>query len=216
MRTFLSLLFTTALSFATGSPAVPDTLAAPQVSYNLSQPDYTCVTVTIYDNSNCETGYRIYRDSGFTSSYPLIAQTICTEPANHDTITFSDYTVKEHSVYHYVVAAFNAVDSVFSSSIEIINAPVYVTNRSEDRSPPRGKLQAISDNAKRSVTIIFPARNVTNANLVFYDLNGRIVDKMSEVNSNTVIWKPNRNLEGSYIATAKIDGVRFLARFILK
>jgi hypothetical protein len=216
MRRFLFLLSAAAISTASGSSGVPDTLAAPQVSYNLSLPDYNCVTVTIYDKSNCETGYRIYRDSGFTSNYPLIAQTISTEPANHDTITFSDYTVKEHSVYHYVVAAYNAADSISSSPVEIINAPLYVVNRLEDKSLPRGKLQAISDNSKKSVTIILPSLNINNAELVFYDLYGRIVEKMSGINANSVTWKPKRNSEGGYIAAAKIDGVRYLARFIIK
>ena len=218
MRAFLFLLFGVSLLYAADSVAVPDTFVAPKIILgpnNNWEPTYC--EIFIYDQSNCETGYKIFRDSGSSSGhYTLIAQTTSLNPASHDTISFSDYTVLWNSIYFYKVETYNASDSIFSSPLGLYLLPANIHNRLKDASSLRSNFQAIPDLLGSSVTFAFQDETIHNSNIIIYDLSGHVVDKMSDITSNKITWRPSRSSGGCYIAAAKIDGVSYLARFIMK
>ncbi|MGA2507997.1 MAG: hypothetical protein ABSF80_11035 [Chitinispirillaceae bacterium] len=75
----------------------------------------TAVKIIIFDSSNCETGYRIYREDGYSSSFSLIAQLISANPNNMDSIIWYDSTASFNKWYNYEVAAYKSDDSLFSN-----------------------------------------------------------------------------------------------------
>jgi hypothetical protein len=74
------------------------------------------IRVTIFDSSNCETGYRIYRNQDFSATFQLVAQVISDAPKKKDTIPWFDSTISVNQWYNYTVAAFKNSDSIFSTS----------------------------------------------------------------------------------------------------
>ena len=73
------------------------------------------VKIRISDNANCETGYRIYRDEDFSSSFSLISQITSTNPEQMDSIIWYDNSVSPNTWYNYHIAAYTSSDSIFSS-----------------------------------------------------------------------------------------------------
>jgi hypothetical protein len=82
------------------------------VSWNSDTTNFA--RLVIYDSSNYETGYRIYRANGFSSSFMLLSQIVSTNPAKNDSIVWIDSTLTLNSWFNYKVAAFTATDSLFS------------------------------------------------------------------------------------------------------
>lgn len=75
---------------------------------------------------------------------------------------------------------------------------------------------SIIPNASRSgVTIVLPSTS-RNADLFIYDLSGRVVDKMQNIASNAVFWRPKTKSMACYIAMVKANGqthtMKFMAR----
>jgi len=95
-------------------PVIPDTFVAPGISVAWNYDTSNSVQIKIYDRSNCETGYRIYRGSGVSSPFTLIAELISTNPSQHDTIVYFDSAVAPDAWYWYKVAAYKQSDSIFS------------------------------------------------------------------------------------------------------
>jgi hypothetical protein len=76
----------------------------------------TSVQISITDSSNCEIGYRIYREQDFSSSFSVIADTVSSIPKRRgDVIVRIDNTVSFNTWYRYRVAAYKSNDSLFSA-----------------------------------------------------------------------------------------------------
>jgi hypothetical protein len=74
------------------------------------------VRITITDSSNCEIGYKIYRDDNFSSSFKPVGAVLSANPKNlRDTVVWFDTTVSINNWYNYKVAVFKSNDSVFSN-----------------------------------------------------------------------------------------------------
>ena len=86
----------------------------PSISVYWNYDTSKSVRIRISDNSNCETGYRIYRDEGFSSSFSLISQITSANPEHMDSIIWYDTTISPNTWYSYKVAAFTSNDSIFS------------------------------------------------------------------------------------------------------
>ncbi|MBN1130463.1 MAG: fibronectin type III domain-containing protein [Chitinispirillaceae bacterium] len=87
----------------------------PSISVHWNYDTSTSVRIRISDNANCETGYRIYRDQEFSSSFSLIAQITSTNPERMDSVVWFDNTASANTWYNYKVAAFTIIDSIFSA-----------------------------------------------------------------------------------------------------
>jgi hypothetical protein len=91
-----------------------DVFKAPSMSLFWDYDTSHSVKITIYDSSNCETGYRIYRRSDSSFPYVRIAQIVSAVPARNDIITFFDSSTTPNQDYDYIVAAWRPGDSVFA------------------------------------------------------------------------------------------------------
>jgi hypothetical protein len=65
------------------------------------------------------------------------------------------------------------------------------------------------------VTIAFPG-SARHADLIFYDLWGRIVDRVTVTGRSSVVWRPKDAESGCFTVSAKLDGVDYEARFIAR
>jgi hypothetical protein len=54
------------------------------------------------------------------------------------------------------------------------------------------------------------------ADLCFYDLAGRIVDRMENVTSNAVLWRPKAKTMNCYIVMVKTGGQKYTAKFMVR
>jgi hypothetical protein len=97
------------------TPAIPEIFNKPFLNVYWNIDTSKSVRIMIVDNANCETGYRIYRDDNFSSSFNLVAQIVSAKPVNiDDTIVWFDNTISNNKWYNYRVAAYKTGDSVFS------------------------------------------------------------------------------------------------------
>ena len=97
--------------------ALTDIFKAPKISISGWHGETsTSLQISITDSSNCEIGYRIYREQDFSSSFSVIADTISAVPKNlGSTIIRTDNTVSFNTWYRYKVAAYKSNDSLFSA-----------------------------------------------------------------------------------------------------
>jgi hypothetical protein len=93
---------------------LPGVLVKPTISVAWNYDTSTAAKITINDFSNCELGYRIYRDKGFSNSFNLVGQIASANPRLKDTIVWFDPTVLKNEWYNYKVAAYKTGDSLFS------------------------------------------------------------------------------------------------------
>jgi hypothetical protein len=106
------------------------------VSWNSDTTNFA--RVVIYDSSNSETGYRIYRADGFSAPYTLVSQIVSASPTRTDSIVWLDSTLTLNSWLNYKVAAYTSKDSLFSDPCstysfhsEQIQQPVTFTKLSD-------------------------------------------------------------------------------------
>jgi hypothetical protein len=97
--------------------ALTEIFKAPKISISGWNGDVSnSIQISITDSSNCEIGYRIYREQDFSSSFSVIADTVCSVPKNMGvTIILTDNTVSFNTWYRYKVAAYKGNDSLFSA-----------------------------------------------------------------------------------------------------
>jgi hypothetical protein len=50
----------------------------------------------------------------------------------------------------------------------------------------------------------------------FYDISGRVVDKMLGVNSNAVVWRPNSRITGCFIVQVTSGSEECSAGFLVR
>jgi hypothetical protein len=78
-------------------------------------------------------------------------------------------------------------------------------------------LTILPNSFSSGITIVIPNHSASMvADFSFYDLSGRLVDKIKGIASNAVIWKPQIKSPKSYIVMAKIDGRTFIQKFIMR
>ena len=65
------------------------------------------------------------------------------------------------------------------------------------------------------VTIVLPA-HARAADLYFYDLSGRIIDRMLGVTSNAVLWRPKTKTMGCYFVMVKNGSEKYSAKFMVR
>ncbi len=65
------------------------------------------------------------------------------------------------------------------------------------------------------VAIIFP-QTARHADLTFYDLSGRMVDRLTAMGSNAVLWRQKSHGSGCFIVHAKINGESYSAKFMAR
>jgi YVTN family beta-propeller protein len=94
---------------------VPDTLLAPGIALYWNNDTSTSVQMNLADNSNCETGYIIYRDSGFSGQFNQIGSITSNVPAEHNSLVFFDSMVSPNCWYRYKAAAYMRDSSVYSA-----------------------------------------------------------------------------------------------------
>ncbi len=76
-------------------------------------------------------------------------------------------------------------------------------------------LRILSSSGQSGVTIVFP-ETARHADLTFFDLSGRSVDRLTATSSNAVMWRPKTHRSGCYTVSAKIDGEKYSARFMVR
>lgn len=70
--------------------------------------------MNLADQSNCETGYIIYRDSGFSGQFKQIMKVISGIPSAHDSLTLFDATVAPNCWYRYEAEAYMADSTAYT------------------------------------------------------------------------------------------------------
>ena len=88
----------------------------PSIKVNWDFDTSKSVRVTIFDSSNCETGYRAFRDEGFSGSFGRLAEIISVNPGRRDSIVWYDSTIAVNTWYNFKVAVFKSNDSIYSEA----------------------------------------------------------------------------------------------------
>lgn len=83
-----------------------------------------------------------------------------------------------------------------------------------DNEPLLNRLIVIS-NPHSGVTIVRPGSSCS-ADFHFYDLSGRVIDKMLNVTSNAVLWRPKSKTMNCYIVVVKSGGERYTKKFMVR
>jgi hypothetical protein len=96
---------------------MPDTFRIPSISASWDHEMSSSIQIGIYDFSNCETGYRIYRDNGSNSGFTLVATIVSANPDTMGAITWNDNTVSLNTWYNYKVAVYKSDSSILSGPI---------------------------------------------------------------------------------------------------
>jgi hypothetical protein len=78
-----------------------------------------------------------------------------------------------------------------------------------------GNFRILSSAGQSGITIVFP-ETTRHADLAFYDLSGRMVDRLTATGSNAVLWRPKTHASGCYVVSAKINGESYSARFMVR
>jgi hypothetical protein len=73
------------------------------------------VRVNIYDGSNCEDGFAVYRSDGFGAFHPMKKTTSATPADMNQSISWTDSTVARNIWYAYKAAAIRGTDTLFSN-----------------------------------------------------------------------------------------------------
>ena len=96
--------------------ALTEIFVVPSVSFSEWHGDTSSsVRITITDASNCETGFRVYREQDFSSFFSVIADTISTVPKRMgDQIIVIDDHVSFNTWHRYRIAVYKSNDSLFS------------------------------------------------------------------------------------------------------
>ena len=107
---------------------------------------------------------------------------------------------------------------IFNAKMSILNygrePAMGVKNNSTTLSLGNGII-ILRGTAASSVTIILPTHSRFSA-LYFYDLSGRVVDKMLGVTSNAVLWRPKTRTMSCYIVMVKSGQEKFTKKFMMK
>ena len=115
MRKLKAIYFAVLALYSLAMPAIPDTFAAPGIVAEWDDNSSTTANITLYDNSNCETGYRIYRAPGYSSAFSKLSQIVSANPAQKDTITVYDSTVSPNAFYSYEAVVYRGTDTLIST-----------------------------------------------------------------------------------------------------
>jgi hypothetical protein len=83
---------------------------APSFFLSWNNSNYTLLCV-IFDKSNCETGYKIFRQVG-PGNFTLYRQILSTDPTRNDTIRIIDSAVTLHQWYTYRIMVYKSDDSL--------------------------------------------------------------------------------------------------------
>ncbi len=107
----LALLSVTTYAATSATPV----LIKPSLSVIWNSDTTNYAKVVIIDSSVNQSGYRIYRADGLSSSYNLITQIVSAGSSKIDTVTWIDSTIPLNSWANYKVAVFAGTDSLFSA-----------------------------------------------------------------------------------------------------
>ena len=105
---------------------------------------------------------------------------------------------------------------IYSNTLSILNYyPEYsrISNRPMSSTSSIGKYAIITRRNGADITIILPS-NSRHADLCFYDLNGRVIEKFMGIKSNAVSWKPRSR--GCFIAMLKSGKNVLTERIVVK
>jgi hypothetical protein len=108
----------------------------------------------------------------------------------------------------------------YSSKLSILSyqdaPPVGVVSHA-DKASQTAQFKVISGHQHSGVTIVLPARSSSTAtDLFFYDISGRMVDKITAVTSNAVRWRPKVRSMGCYIVSIKRGAEKYTAKFMTR
>jgi hypothetical protein len=78
-------------------------------------------------------------------------------------------------------------------------------------------LMVLSSVHVSGVTIILPGHSTSSpADLYFYDLSGRVIDRILGVTTNAVLWRPKTRSMNCYIIMARIGGEKYTKKFMIR
>jgi hypothetical protein len=108
---------------------------------------------------------------------------------------------------------------IFTDNMSILSYQnVMVGTGSRDKKPCFSNgLRVLPCSFSSGVTIVLPDRSAeTPADLYFYDLSGRMIDRMRGVTAHAVIWKPWAASKSCYIIRIKTEGRSYTQKFMIR
>jgi hypothetical protein len=106
---------------------------------------------------------------------------------------------------------------VFNNNVSILgyydSSTVGVISHTNKRCS--SKKLTILPNVHSGVTIVLPAY-MRSADVFFYDLTGRVIDKMSGVTSSAVLWRPKTRTMSCYIVMVRSGSEKYTAKFMVR
>jgi len=147
-----------------------------------------------------------------------------------------DYDAYAHAVSNNAVLTLNSPYSQMSLQnifLDTLNRHVYLiytnylvilgysfgtpaaTINKGEKSGALKQLRIIPDAARSGVTIV-RSDNSHAADFYFYDLSGRVVDKILGVTSNAVLWRPKTRSMNCYIVMVKSGAEKYTKRFMMR
>jgi hypothetical protein len=92
--------------------------------------------------------------------------------------------------------------------------PVNISGKPSSRAH-LSNLRVVRTPYSSSFAIVLPV-DMAGADLFFYDISGKLVDKVLKPGSNVVMWRPKTNRSGCYIVAARSGKKCRVERFVLK
>jgi 1,4-alpha-glucan branching enzyme len=130
------------------------------------------VNLTWIDNSEIETGYRVYRKKSSSSTYALIGQ------RSADQTTFTDSSLEPLTEYDYYVEAFNATGNDLSETVSITTTEDVITSVEGDI---LNNVSIYPNPGKDIIKIDLPEGQNFSVSMV--DMNGSVIKGLKAQNN---------------------------------
>ena len=107
---------------------------------------------------------------------------------------------------------------IFNNNLTILGyryVTVEVAYHPKKSQSPVNCFSVLASSFPHGVTVILPF-NSHPSDLFFYSLTGRLIDQISGVTSNAVLWRPKVRTSGCYFVVVKSRSERFVERFVIR
>lgn len=141
--------------------------------------------------------------------------------ASADTAIYRDTVHKQNQIQNIILDTIaRRVYLIFNNNMTILGYQSQIVSVADGMEKPAAAAKGIfviPNLFSSGVTIVLPAHAASvPADLYFYDLSGRVIDRMRGVTSHAVLWQPKTRSMSCYIVSARIGTERLTRKFMVR
>jgi hypothetical protein len=193
-------------------------------AYNLNQ--YLSATESLCTNGfPLEFSMNLFRpDSMYSLPTELFVATVGNphpySTAATDNAIYRDTVHKQHQLRNIILDTLaRRVYLIFNNNMTILGYQPQIVGVAGDweKGLPSNGVSIFPNTFSSGVTIVLPSHTVASpADLYFYDLSGRVIDRMRGVTSNAVLWRPKTRSMNCCILMVKIGAEKYTKRVMVR